>query len=224
MIKIGGKGSQVQVRAFKGSDLHGNTDVRMEKSSGISSTAAGRTQTLLTMVEKGLFGDVTADPETQQEIQRRMGLAGFKGKTSRDVERAEWENARIATAHPANFIIDDESQLLGFEGLQMVRNENDPETGERMMIPVSYDPIFNFDNHDIHYETHRRFIVSPEFRALSEKQQMCAIVHLETHRQEQVKQQAQQVMDQQITPGSDEDIAQEGANLDRSQAAGAPAQ
>jgi hypothetical protein len=236
LLKIG-KGSQVQVKAFKGADLRGHSDVRMELASGLSSTKTGQNQVIIQMAEKGFFGDITQDPETQLELQRRLGLAGFKGKTSRDVDRAEYENGLIATIGadgiemipvegpngPVEGPDGNPLMLPAVPGLHMVRNETaeGPEgQPQTIQIPVAFDPLFQFDNHDIHFETHRRFLISPDFRELPEVVQMCALVHIETHRIEMMHQQAEQVQAQMITPGSDEDQKMEGENLDRSQAPG----
>jgi hypothetical protein len=224
MIKIAGKGNDIRVKAFKGSDLRGNTDVRMEKASGLSSTNAGQNQALMTMAEKGLFGDITQDPETQQELQRRLGLAGFKGKTSHDVDRANWENSLIANATekdlgkmPVQLPNGEEVEIFTLDRLHMLRATQTPE-GQPVQEAISHDPLFQFDNHDIHFEAHRRFIISPEFRDLPEPVKICAIVHLESHRIEQMHQQAEQMATQTITPGQDEDLQKGGQELDRSQA------
>jgi len=172
MIKIAGKGSDIRVMAFKASDLRNNTDVRLELDSGASSTKAGQTQMITNLVQTGMFGDLTQDPDTKQEILRRLGLGGFKSKTSVDVERAEEENMRILSAKEK-----DTGEKI--EGIFLA--DINPETGEQEVL--NEDPFFKFDDHAIHYEVHRRFILSKEFKTIPMKSQTVMIAHNDIHHQ-----------------------------------------
>ncbi len=164
MIKIRGEGNEIKVMAFKAADLRNNTDVRLELDSTMSTTKAGQTQTILQMGQYGFFGDMqTADPETRQEVLRRMGLAGFRHKTSVDVERAQVENMVIMNGKEIDRI-----QILNVEEGQ------EPEM-------VVRDPIFRYDDHPTHFEVHRRKILSPEFMRLPESTRTLFIAHNDAH-------------------------------------------
>ena len=43
------------------------------------------------------------------------------------------------------------------------------------------DPLFEYDNHQIHVGVHRQFILSAEFTQLSQDLQMIALSHLGAH-------------------------------------------
>lgn len=163
MIKAKGKGNEVKVIAFKAADLRNNTDVRLELDSTMSTTKAGQTQTILQMGQYGFFGDLqTTDPETRQEILRRAGLAGFRHKTSVDVDRAQVENMTIINGKEI-----DQIQILS------------TEDGKPQMAVV--DERFRYDDHPTHFEVHRRKILSPEFATLPESTRTVFLAHNDAH-------------------------------------------
>jgi len=203
-IKIMGEGNQIRVRNFQASDLRDNTDVRLELSSGIVSSSAAQTNMITNLVQTGMFGDLSQDPDTKNEILTRLGLSGFENKTSVDVERAEEENMRILAAKPT-----DKADKIEGIFLTMVNEE----TGEEEVI--NDDPYFKYDNHQIHFETHRRFIISKEFKTLPMKSQTVLIAHTDIHHklyqaelQRQMKQQI--MMEQAIRGGGQENQGWQG--------------
>jgi len=166
MIKTGNLGSDVQVKAFRAAQLRGNTDVRLELDSGVGSTKAGKTQTIINLIEQGLFPDLQNDVDTRMEILRRVGLSGFKDKTSPDVKRAELENTRL--------------KMGDVEGILVLKA--DPENPASILQErQNDDPLFKYDDHIIHFEIHRKFIVSPEFGKLTTKAQAITLLHTDTH-------------------------------------------
>lgn len=205
MLKISGKGHGVEVRAFKAADLRGNTDVRLELSSGIASTRVGQTQMLLQLTEAGFFSSQSdIDPEFRDELLKRMGLSGFKDRLNVDVERALNENQMMAHTTDEGMI---DVPLLTEEGMRNVpivgqifitvgptQPAMDPQTGQPMVDPMtgqpmpgeptvlSDDPLFVFDNHAVHYEVHRKFVLSSEFQALPLIVQEIAIAHANEHK------------------------------------------
>jgi hypothetical protein len=180
MIKIKGEGSEISVMAFKAADLRNNTDVRLDLDSGISSTNAGRTQVIMNLVEGGFFGDLRADPETRQELLRRLGLGGFKDKINVDVERAEEENLKIAND--------------SIDGIFLAATP--PEGGEP--IVENEDPFFKYDNHAVHYEVHRRFILSKEFTSIPTKARTVLMAHNDIHHMLMMSQLEQAMGEQEV--------------------------
>lgn len=173
-LKIAGKGEDVIIKAFKGSEIRDNTDVRLELASGAASTNAGRTQTILRLAEIGMFGDLEADPDMKFDLLRRLGLGGLKDKISSDVRRAEMENSLIADGQIDKIFLADFPMEQDPEGVPFINTEGEPEV-------LVDDPQFKFDNHLIHFETHRRFIVGKEFAQLDDKTQTVLINHTDLH-------------------------------------------
>ena len=163
MIKVKGKGNRMKAVAFKASDLRDNTDVRMEIDSGLASTKAGQRETLMGLLKMGIFAtDIQTDPTIRQEVLRRFGFSGFADINNVDIERADRENSMFAAKK--------------FEGIMLVKPPVQPDS------PVlSHDGLFKFDNHQIHFEIHRRFILCPEFADLPVEVQNAAIIHNDVH-------------------------------------------
>jgi hypothetical protein len=168
-IKISGRGRKMQVLAFKGSDLRDNTDVKLELDSGISTTRAGQTQLIMQLAEKGMFGDVMNNPDLREELVSRMGLSGLTSQSNVDMERAEAEDAAIAAGHMEDIMLAEPGQP-------------DPTTGQPgEPTVVNDDPLFKYDNHAIHFEVHRRFILSSAFEGLPLKAKTIAFAHADLH-------------------------------------------
>jgi hypothetical protein len=162
LLKVTGKGNKVKIMKFKASDLRGNTDVRLELDSGLIATKSGQAQMLLNMIQSGFFQDDTVSPTVRQEVFQRMGMTSFSDETNVDVERAEEENSALASGS---------QDVMTFT--------QDPETGEP--VPVTDDPLFAIDIHPVHYEVHRKYILSPEFKELPVEFQAVAVKHAEAH-------------------------------------------
>ena len=193
MIKIPDKDNRVKVVAFKGADLRNNTDVRFELSSGIASTRAGQTQMILNLTKEGFFNvDNPLEPEYRQELLSRMGLSGFKDSRNVDMERAQDENEIMANFDPEDLEEvpvkipkSDENPEGAILAIPIIPgiflSMGDPSgNGEGMVI--SDDPLFKYDDQSMHYETHRRFILSNEFKYLDEAIQDVAIAHTDLHK------------------------------------------
>jgi hypothetical protein len=167
IIKITGSGNAVRVLKFKSSDLRGNTDVILELDSGVSTTRTGQTQALMTMAGQGLLGDVVNDADLRQELKTRMGVSGFTGKESVDVNRAEAENSASQVGKFDEMFIPDAQATGGALG---------PDSPV-----INNDPFFKYDNHPIHFEVHRRWILSPEFKTIPMQSQVLFMSHNDAH-------------------------------------------
>jgi len=207
MLKVSGKGKKIEIRKFKGSDLRDNTDVRLELSSGISSTKTGQVQMFLKLIEAGFFSAQSElEPEFRDELMRRMGLSGFADKTNADVQRAQHENSQIADANEEDRFVDVEVDAGGGKKLivsiipGIYLSMNDPRGTEEEpleTITLSDDPKFKYDNHVIHFNIHRDFIIGAEFRELSPDAKQTLIGHTDLHKFG-MKAQIEEAMQQQI--------------------------
>lgn len=177
LIKIAGKGTDVQIISFKGSKLKNNTDVRLELSSGISSTHAGRTQTLVRVLETGFFGEVAADPDLQHDLQQRLGLGTVAHQNNIHVDRANREHSYILQGAHDKIYVTAPAQIEDEEGEMLVDEDAPPE------ILVD-DPLFDLDNHAIHLATHTKFALSEEFITLDTKLQALMLGHVDAHQYE----------------------------------------
>lgn len=164
ILKITGRGNKVKVFKFKASDLRNNTDVKLEPDSGLLTTNSGKSQMIINMIQAGFFKEGEVSPTLRQEVLSRMGMSGFSEEMNNDVERAEDENSRVASG--------DFSVML---------SDIEEETGETQVY--FDDPLFDFDNHEQHFEAHRKFIISPEFAELPKQIQTVLMSHANLHQQ-----------------------------------------
>jgi len=173
IMKIVNDASAIDVKMFKSSDLRGNDDVMLELTTGISSTKTGQTQTMISLAKEGFFGDLTQDPSLRQELLRRIGLGNLPNTISIDTNRAELEHEKIKFS-----VKDDKLDGSQIQGIMLAMPNQ--QTGE--LVVVNDDPLFKFDNHKIHYETHRNFILSPQFQDLKQEAQTVLIAHTDLHK------------------------------------------
>jgi hypothetical protein len=179
MLKICGRGNKWKIVKFKASDLRNNTDLRMEVSSGLATTNSGKMSVLMDFAQRGLLGDVANNPELKDELLKRAGLSGFTKQENVDSKRADMENAKIA--------------VKDFEGIFLA--EPNPESGaiDAESEVVGEDPYFKYDVHQIHYETHRQFMLSDEFAELPQEAQVVLIHHADAHHHQVVAEEANKV-------------------------------
>lgn len=227
MVKTGENG-KITVKKFKGSDLRKNTDVRLELTSGLSSTNAGKVNTIQGLVQSGFFNPQVVPIPLRNELLEKLAISGFKDKVSKDLERADKENGQLVNG-VVDFYL--EQQVVGKEGQPiMVPQPNpedptgdpimvpllDPETGQPPWEPLIEDPIFDLDDHEIHAESHRQFMITQEFSELEDKAQTVFLSHYQAHLrrvQEAIAAQEQRMMQQQamMTAAQNQPAPQEGA-------------
>jgi len=180
MIKLKGKGNEILVKNFKGADLYGNNDIRLELDSGTSSTNAGKNFVLMDLIKSEFWGPIYQKPQVQRELLKRMGLSGFPETQNIHRDRAEYENSKLAAK---------DYKDIAFPGIPKRDEttgeiEQDPNTGivtyrEKPVI----DPVFRVDDPLVHIQVHEQYILSREFQVLPDKVKAHAIGHLMMHQQ-----------------------------------------
>jgi hypothetical protein len=191
-IKIAGEGNRVLVKTFKGSNLHDNTDVRLELDSGVSTTRAGQNQFIMRLIEQKFFGDISQDPKMQYEILQRVGMSWIPAKNSVHEERADRENGMISAATDKEIHVDlsiIDPAIVDETGKPIPKpipvldgifySTMDPNLSE--VVVLSFDPYFKYDNHQVHFDSHIRVILSPEFKEWSVTKQTVLINHADMH-------------------------------------------
>jgi len=142
------------------------------------------------LADKGFLGPVDVNPELRQEFLSRLGLSGYTAQANIDIERAEQENAAVSLGRPQRlFIIDPEA--TGEDGSPEVAN---------------MDPLFKYDDHQIHFVVHRRFILSGQFEDLKQAAQAILLAHTDAHQTSLMIAQAQAAAaatEEEGTPGKE---------------------
>ncbi len=183
ILKIKGKGNEVLVKHFKGADLRGNTDVRLERVDGLSLTNAGKNQFLVSLLQYGMWDEQKGPkPDVRRELLRIFGLGGFPEEDNIHRQRAEYENSMMVAGGKLLEDIATPPMPTGEE-----------ENGEPVVIGND-DPIFEIDDHFSHAQVHGQLIFSREFKALGKESKAIAVVHYQFHTQkltEQMQMEAQ---------------------------------
>jgi len=161
ILKEVGEGNEIIVSTFKGADLHGNVDVRLEPGSGMATTQAGQNEFFLRLTEAQFFGDITVQPMLQRALLTKFGLGDLPAESSIHRDRAERENSILASGDTS---LVERVALPGGGG-----------------FPQTFDPLFKMDPHDVHIQVMDEFMFGAEFHALSSKIQAWFIGHREMH-------------------------------------------
>ena len=186
-IKVVGPDKEYAIKQFKGADLRNNTDVRLELSSGVFKTKASEAQSLMMLMQTGQFMN---DPITKNALLRKLGMADLVGDANNvHVRRAQKENMKVAAGEVEGIFVTEANQETGGMDYSMEASVANP------------DPLFKFDNHTLHYESHTRFMLSDEFKTVPMGAAVVLMTHTEIHKMimdaEQQKQMAQMMMMQQ---------------------------
>jgi hypothetical protein len=99
MIKLVGRDNEFEVLAFKGADLHGNTDVSVKRQSSLPDSRVLRNAEIMSRFEKGLYGD-PADPEVRRHVMNMLDDAvvdDIYSDTKLDEAYARYENNILAS-------------------------------------------------------------------------------------------------------------------------------
>ncbi|MGR3302893.1 MAG: hypothetical protein ACUZ8I_10385 [Candidatus Scalindua sp.] len=92
-IKVGGRNSVWEVEAFRGIDIAGNYDVRIEMSAVRLSSRAYKDQKLVDLIDR--FPERFQDPKIIDKVFENAGMSEYKVELSVDIDEARHENDLI---------------------------------------------------------------------------------------------------------------------------------
>jgi hypothetical protein len=165
MRKIKGATGGWEIQAFKGSDLKGSVDIRIEGGSARPRSKLAEQAMVEAMAKIGVINP--ADPQQGYEIAKMFGMTNILGANDEDVRYAsgEWQ-ALLDWQVPA-----------------------DPTTGEPVLDPMSPMPFPEggpkveplFDNHLVHIMEHRKPSRTEQYRMLEPWKKLYWQNHLLDH-------------------------------------------
>jgi len=150
-VRIVGRDKMVDAAAWKGSDLRGNTDIRVEAGSAIPLGKQQKQSFLLDLFKLGAIA-----PEMLFELLEMNDVQDAQQDFLVDKQQAMRENIMI-------------SELGDQMPPEIMQPTVDPMTG--MQIPPQIPQIFlpnSFDNHEAHIQYHNNFRKSQEFDRASD--------------------------------------------------------
>ena len=184
LLRIVGSDGTFEAMHWKGSDLRGNTDVRVQAGSALPESKAARTAILTEWMQNGWV-----DPNTGMEM---LGMNGYEKIIEDflvDKRQAQRENLKMAEADPMMM-----QQLLsppvGPDGQPMMGIDPSNPTGQ----PIPYDPmtqqpwqpqpplpVNSYDNHDAHIHFHNQFRKTQQFELLDDALKQAFELHVQGH-------------------------------------------
>jgi hypothetical protein len=172
-VKITGVDGSWDAAMFKGSDLRGNTDIRIEAGSALPTSKAAKQALITDWMKMGFI-----DPAQGMSVLDMGGIVKLYESVQIDEAQARRENLKMQNADP---------ELIK----QMFELPTDPMTGQpipqvdpvsgKPLLPDPVIPVNTWDNHAIHIDIHNRFRKSQAYEQLPPDVQMLFEVHVQKH-------------------------------------------
>lgn len=166
MVKVVGVDGSFEVLAFKGSNLHGNTDIRIEAGSALPTSKAAKQAFIMDLMKMGFI-----PPDKGLEVMEIGGINKIYDEIQVDVREAQRENLKMAQVT--------EEQIQQFTMITMQQAQMDPaalaqpvdgkvQTTTPMAegappVPPLLIPVNNWNNHRLHIEIHNKYRKSQAF-------------------------------------------------------------
>lgn len=168
LVKTVGVDSNFDAVRFKGSDLRGNTDIRIEAGSALPTSKAAKQAFIMDLMKMGFI-----DPAVGLEVMEIGGLQKIYETVRQDVRQAQRENIKMAAV-----TVD----VLQKQKIEVEANPQiDPETGQPI-VPLVV-PVNKWDNHKLHIEIHNKYRKSPSYDMLSDEAKAVFESHVNQHEQ-----------------------------------------
>lgn len=162
-IKVVGVDGSFDALAFKGSDLRGNTDIRVEAGSALPTSKAAKQAFIMDLMKMGFI-----DPATGLEVMEMGGIAKIYEAVQVDVRQAQRENLKMAA------LVDDD--IAQFQQIQQVSQMVGDTTTPQLLVPVN-----SFDNHAVHIEIHNKYRKGQAFEQLDDSIKQQFEQHVQQH-------------------------------------------
>lgn len=156
-VKVTGTDEYFDSMMFKGSDLGGNTDIKIESGSALPLSKSAKQAFIMDLMKMGFI-----DPMTGLEVMEMGGMAKIYESVQTDVRQAQRENLKMAKIDDAAF---QQFAEAGQEGL---------------VVPVN-----SWDNHQIHIGTHDKYRKGQSFDQLPDGAKQAFEMHVQMHKMAQ---------------------------------------
>lgn len=155
-VKIVGLEGTFDVQTFKGADLRGNTDIRVESGSALPTSRAAKQAFILDLMKMGFI-----PPEEGLEIMEVGGLNRIYEKIQVDKRQAQRENLKMR-------VVTEEDMQMHMMEFQMNNPQATKDVDSGLNLePPPIVPVHTYDNHQIHIEVHNMYRKSQAFETAS---------------------------------------------------------
>lgn len=160
IIRVVGDDGTFDSITLKGSDLRGNTDLKVESGSALPTSKAAKQAFIMDLLKMGLI-----PPDKGLAVMEIGGITKLYDELQVDIRQAQRENLRLQQP-PDPFAT---AQL-----------PPDPETGQQAPAPLAV-PVNTWDNHAIHIDTHNKFRKTQKFETLGPEIKAQFEQHIQMH-------------------------------------------
>ncbi len=176
-VRVVGSSGSFDVFVLKGSDLRGNTDLRVQAGSALPNSKAARQAFLMDLMKMGFI-----EPTQGLELMELGGVSRLYEELRIDSSQAQRENLRmqIMDLNLINMYLSLNDQLEALPVNDEGQTIN-PETGEPIAAPELPVPVNSFDNHQVHIDEHNRFRKSQAFESLPDEIKQLFELHVRSH-------------------------------------------
>lgn len=166
MLKVVGTDGSFEVLSFRGADLRGNNDIRVEAGSSLPTSKAAKQAFIMDLMKMGFI-----PPDKGLEVMEIGGINKIYDEIQVDVREAQRENLKMARIT--------QDQLDQFNQIQSgmaeiapekLLNPNDGQAGAQTQLAPNQPPniplivpVNNWNNDQIHIQVHDKYRKSQDF-------------------------------------------------------------
>jgi hypothetical protein len=169
IVKVVGNDGSYDAQALKGSDLRGNTDIKVEAGSALPTSKAAKQAYVMDLMKMGFI-----PPEEGLKVLEFGGVEKLYDEMQQDVRQAQRENLRMQEPDPQVMMAALQAQ----------------QTGQPVEPGV---PVNSWDTHPVHITTHNKFRKSAAFEQLDDAVKQEFEAHVQQHQAIIAQQYAQQM-------------------------------
>jgi hypothetical protein len=212
MIKVVGEDGSFEVLAFQGSNLRGNSDIRIEGGSSLPTSKAAKQAFIMDLMKMGFI-----PPEKGLEVMEMGGITRVYDEVQTDMREAQRENLKMMRVTEEQMMQHDQLQMQNLntgegteegiesgvsEGMEMPSPEQNEMTPLQLIVPVN-----NWNNDRLHIEVHNKLRKGQAFDQAPEHVKALVDAHVKQHvnqlMQGQLSQVPPEITDQMEQQGMD---------------------
>lgn len=176
LIRISGLDNYYEAKRWKGADLRGNTDVRIQSGSALPFSKAAKQALITEFMTNGWI-----DPASGMEILDMGGFEKIMNDFLVDKRQAQRENMKLADIDPS-IIKTLMEPPVGPDGQPMVGPDGQPVGLDGMpFAPQPPMPVNSWDNHPVHIQIHNQYRKTQQFELLPPEIKQAFELHVQTH-------------------------------------------
>lgn len=160
-VKVTGLDGTFDAMAFRGSDLRGNTDIKIEAGSALPTSRAAKQALIMDFMKMGFI-----QPDEGMEVLELGGINKIYDRLQIDKKQAQRENLKMAkvSLDLLDMHLQEEVTRLQEQEAESISDDGIPLDENGVPIPPDLIvPVNTYDNHAVHIMIHNDFRKSQSF-------------------------------------------------------------